>query len=143
MNIILKLLFFLLILILKSNAVSANTPLEYKQYDKLPCNFNGAKVGNSAYPRVEKDKSYSYKINRCTKSVTKPKNLRSYGRNGKVTTDIKVPRNTPIVAMRDMEFFFASDISSENFCKDKKSLNCFPFDLRIIFLVFKASLIKQ
>ena len=113
----------MLILILKSNVVSANTPLEYKQYDKLPCNFNGAKVGNSAYPRVEKDKSYSYKINRCTKSVTKPKNLRSYGRNGKVTTDIKVPRNTPIVAMRDMEFFFASDISSENFCKEHKDHN--------------------
>ena len=80
------------------------------QYDKLPCNFNGAKVGNSAYPRVERDKSYSYKINRCTKSVTKPKNLRSYGRNGKEVTDIFVPRNTPIVAMRDMEFFFAKII---------------------------------
>ena len=41
-----KLLFFLLILILKSNVVSANTPLEYKQLDKLPCNFNGANVGD-------------------------------------------------------------------------------------------------
>ena len=90
------------------------------QYDKLPCNFNGAKVGNSAYPRVERDKSYSYKINRCTKSVTKPKNLRSYGRNGKEVTDINVPRNTPIVAMRDMEFFFAKDYSAENRCREHK-----------------------
>ena len=110
----------MLIFILKSNVVSANTPLEYEQYDKLPCNFNGANVGNSAYPRVERDKSYSYKINRCTKSVTKPKNLRSYGRNGKEVTDILVPRNTPVIAMREMEFFFAKDYSAENRCREHK-----------------------
>ncbi|MBT02766.1 MAG: hypothetical protein CL836_01835 [Crocinitomicaceae bacterium] len=120
MSIILKILFFSLIFIFKSNLVYSNTQTEYKQYDKLPCNFNGAKVGDSAYPRVERDKSYSYKINRCTKSVTKPKNLRSFGRNGKEVTDINVPRNTPIVAVRDMEFFFASDISSKNFCQEHK-----------------------
>ena len=105
--------------IFKTSIVSASTPLKYMQYDKLPCNFNGAKVGNSAYPRVERDKSYSYKINRCTKSVTKPKNLRSYGRmvrgNGYIRS-----RNTPIVAMRDMEFFFAKDYSAENDAKHKK-----------------------
>ena len=120
MSIILKIIFFSLIFIFKSNLVYSNTQTEYKQYDKLPCNFNGAKVGDSAYPRVERDKSYSYKINRCTKSVTKPKNLRSFGRNGKEVTDINVPRNTPIVAVRDMEFFFASDISSKNFCQEHK-----------------------
>ena len=38
------------------------------------------------------------------KSVAKLKNLRSYGSNGKEVTDIDVPRKTPIVAMRDMEF---------------------------------------
>ena len=76
---ILKLLVLLTLFFFKTNNVSATTPLNYLQYDKLPCNFNGAKVGNSAYPRVERDKSYSYKINRCTKSATKPKNLRSYG----------------------------------------------------------------
>ena len=121
MRIILKILFFSLIVIFKSNLASANTPIEYKQYDKLPCNFNGAKVGDSAYPRVERDKSYSYKINRCTKSVTKPKNLRSLGRNGKEVTDIKVPRNTPVIAMRDMEFFFAKDYSAENKCREHKN----------------------
>ena len=121
MRIIYKLLFSSLIFIFYNNLVSANTPIEYKQFDKLPCNFNGAKVGNSAYPRVERDKSYSYKINRCTKSVTKPKNLRSFGRNGKEVTDIKVPRNTPVIAMRDMEFFFAKDYSAENKCKEHKN----------------------
>ena len=109
-----------MLFIFKANIVSASTPMKYIQYDKLPCNFNGAKVGNSAYPRVERDKSYSYKINRCTKSATKPKNLRSYGRNGKEVTDIIVPRNTPIVAMRDMEFFFAKDYSAENRCREHK-----------------------
>ena len=118
---ILKLLVLLTLFFFKTNNVSATTPLNYLQYDKLPCNFNGAKVGNSAYPRVERDKSYSYKINRCTKSASKPKNLRKYGRNGKIVTDINVSRNTPIVAIRDMEFFFAIDYSSENKCREHKN----------------------
>ena len=102
---LIKALLFTAFLILKSNLVFASTPLNYEQYDKLPCKFNGAEVGNSAYPRAEKDKSYSYKINRCTKPRRVPKNIRKFGRNGKEATDINVKWKTPIVAVRDMEFF--------------------------------------
>ena len=77
-------------------------------------------MGNSAYPRVEKDKSYSYQINRCTKPRKYPKNLRKLGRNGKEVTDINVKHKTPVVAMRDMQFFFAKDYSAENRCKEHK-----------------------
>ena len=77
-------------------------------------------MGNSAYPRVEKDKSYSYKINRCTKPRKYPKNIRKLGRNGKEVTDINVKHKTPVVAMRDMQFFFAKDYSAENRCKEHK-----------------------
>ena len=59
---LIKALLFTAFLILKSNLAFASTPLNYEQYDKLPCKFNGAEVGNSAYPRTEKDKSYSYKL---------------------------------------------------------------------------------
>ena len=120
---LIKALLFTAFLILKSNLVFASTPLNYEQYDKLPCKFNGAEVGNSAYPRTEKDKSYSYKINRCTKPRRVPKNIRKFGRNGKEATDINVKWKTPIVAVRDMEFFFAQDYSAKNRCKEHKNQN--------------------
>jgi len=120
---LIKALLFTAFLILKSNLAFANTPMNYEQYDKLPCKFNGAEVGNSAYPRTEKDKSYSYKINRCTKPRRVPKNIRKFGRNGKEATDINVKWKTPIVAVRDMEFFFAQDYSAKNRCKEHKNQN--------------------
>ena len=89
---LIKALLFAAFLILKSNLAFASTPLNYQQYDKLPCKFNGAEVGNSAYPRTEKDKSYSYKINRCTKPRRVPKNIRKFGRNGKQATESMVPK---------------------------------------------------
>ena len=58
---IISYLFKILILIfLYSNSFA---DIKYKTYEQLPCKFNNAEVGNSAYPRNEIDKTYKKKFN--------------------------------------------------------------------------------
>ena len=59
MRIILLSLFQVLIFLFLSPNSFAET--KYKTFKELPCKFNGAEVGNSAYPRNEIDKTYKKK----------------------------------------------------------------------------------
>ena len=87
---------------------------------KLPCKFNGAKVGASAYPRKEFDKSYGKRINRChSKKGTRPI---FYQKDG---TSILVPEGTPIVAVADMRVISAIDGSAEYRCHIKRGVKGF------------------
>ena len=86
----------------------------------LPCNFTGAKVGASAYPRKEFDKSYGKRINRCnSKKGTGPI---FYQKDG---IGILVPEGTPIVAVADMRVISAIDGSEEYRCRINRGIKEF------------------
>tara|TARA_B100000579_G_C22698446_1_gene788589 strand:- start:40 stop:780 length:741 start_codon:yes stop_codon:yes gene_type:complete len=77
---------------------------KHKIYEKLPCEFNGAKVGPSARPthnpEIERD--------RCCKGCTAYK--------GKRGTSIDVEKGTPIIAITDMTLYHARNWSSKYRC---------------------------
>ena len=75
---------------------------KYKTYKELPCKFNGAIVGNSAYPRDDIDKTYKKKINRCVGSRYGYKPI-FYPKDG---TSIHVKYKTPVFAVTDLKFVF-------------------------------------
>ena len=98
--------------ILPSNSF---TITKYKTYKKLPCKFNGAKVGNSAYPRYDIDKTYKNKINRCVGSRYGYKPI-FYPRDG---TSINVKYKTPVFAVTDLEFVSGRDYGAQYRCHVK------------------------
>jgi hypothetical protein len=88
-------------------------PNGYSTFEKLPCSFNGATVGHSAYPPRDHDKTYKQKLNRCRKGSFTPV---FYSKDG---TSIKAPYGSPIVAIADMDFYYGLDYSSEYRCVGK------------------------
>lgn len=95
---------------LKSRKNNQVRDKEYRTFEKLPCEFNGAKVGSSGYPPREQDKSYKNKIGRCGKESFKPP---FYSKDG---TSIRAPYGSPVVAIADMEFYYGLDFSAEYRC---------------------------
>ena len=80
---------------------------KYKTYKKLPCKFNGVKVGASAQPYVDR----KVRKNRCCPSCK--------GYKTKVGTSINAiskKRGIPVVAITDMTLVHASNTSSEYQC---------------------------
>mgnify|MGYP001014040052 CR=1 FL=1 len=67
--------------------------IKYKTYKKLPCNFNGAKVGTSTIISFKR-------TSRCT-------NWKGYPL--KRGTSVMVKRGTPVFAITDMKLFYAED----------------------------------
>ena len=101
-NIISYLFKILILIFLYSNSFA---DIKYKTYERLPCKFNNAEVGNSAYPRNEIDKTYKKKFNRCVHKRYCFKPL-FYPKDG---TSIRVKYKTPIFAVTDLEFVFGRD----------------------------------
>lgn len=84
---------------------------EYKLYEKMPCRFNGVKVGPSATPYINKKE----KKNRCCKSC------KGYeGKKGTSIESIRNQDNLPIVAITDMTLVSALNRSSLYRCMVKK-----------------------
>jgi hypothetical protein len=77
-----------------------NSEKGHRIYNSLPCYFNGAEVGTSANAAA-----FGPRWRRCCPSC------KGYG--GKKGTSIIVPRGTPVIAIADMEIFWASNNSSE------------------------------
>tara|TARA_Y100001935_G_C17192266_1_gene450699 strand:- start:73 stop:897 length:825 start_codon:yes stop_codon:yes gene_type:complete len=119
MKVIILYLFKVLILIfLNSNSLAE---IKYKTYKNLPCKFNNAEVGNSAYPRNEIDKTYKKKFNRCVDKRYGFKPL-FYPKDG---TSISVKYKTPIFAVTDFEFVFGRDYGAQYRCHVKKGTKGF------------------
>jgi hypothetical protein len=97
-NLILILFSFSLIGCLKETGNSGEEI--HRIYDKLPCYFNGARVGTSA-----KAAKVGPKGGRCC-----PKCM---GYTEKKGTSIWVPRETPVIAIADMELIHAINKSAE------------------------------
>ena len=72
----------------------------HRIYNKLPCYFNGARVHTSA-----KTVQIGPKGGRCCPTCK--------GYKGKKGTSIIVPRGTPVVAITDMEIFYAVNKNAE------------------------------
>ena len=83
----------------------AETKIKYKTYDKLPCEFNGARVTATAQP------------NAWLPAVTGgPCTKKGKGYAGKMGTSIEVKRGTPVFAVMDMELISATERSAEYHC---------------------------
>ena len=78
--------------------------IKYKTYKKLPCNFNGAKVGTSTIISFKR-------TSRCT-------NWKGYPL--KRGTSVMVKRGTPVFAITDMKLLYAEDRSAK---QRSKTLN--------------------
>ena len=91
--------------------------IKYKTYKKLPCSFNGAKVGTSTQLSFKKSP-------RC-------KNLKGYPL--KRGTSVMVKRGTPVFAITNMKLEYAIDRSAKQRCRkitkvQKKGVCDRPFD---------------
>ena len=107
--------FLVLMFSLFTSHSSAET--KYKTYKKLPCNFNGAKVGTSTQLSFKKSP-------RC-------KNWKGYPL--KRGTSVRVKRGTPVFAITNMKLEYAIDRSAKQRCKKlnkvhKKGVCDRPFD---------------
>ena len=78
--------------------------IKYKTYKKLPCNFNGAKVGTRTIISFKK-------TSRCTNWTGYPL---------KRGTSVIVKRGTPVFAITDMKLLYAEDRSAK---QRSKTLN--------------------
>ena len=97
--------------------------IKYKTYKKLPCNFNGAKVGTRTI--------ISFKItSRCTNWTGYPL---------KRGTSVIVKRGTPVFAITDMFLMYAKDRSAKqrskiwNISQKKKGTDYIFDDVELMF----------
>ena len=82
--------------------------IKYKTYKKLPCKFNGVKLGPSAVPYEDP----KVKKNRCC-----PGGCSAYkGKNGTSIESISKKRGMPVVAITDMTLYEARNWSSQYRC---------------------------
>ena len=97
--------------------------IKYKTYKKLPCKFNGAKVGTSTIISFKR-------TSRCT-------NWKGYPL--KRGTTVMVKRGTPIFAITDMKLFYAEDRSAKqrsktlNITQKKKGTDYIFDDVELMF----------
>ena len=97
--------------------------IKYKTYKKLPCSFNGAKVGTSTILSFKKSP-------RC-------KNWKGYPL--KRGTSVLVKRGTPVFAITDMKLFYAKDRSAKqrskiyNISQKKKGTDDIFDDVELMF----------
>ena len=102
----------------------AETKIKYKTYKKLPCKFNGAKVGTPATISFKKS-------SRCADWK---------GYSLKRGTSILVKRGTPVFAITDMKLLYAKDRSAKQRSKiynetQKKQGTDYIFDdLELMFV---------
>ncbi|MDC0232005.1 hypothetical protein OAJ72_01800 [Pelagibacteraceae bacterium] len=81
--------------------------IKYKTYKKLPCKFNGVKLGPSAVPYEDP----KVKKNRCCPGCSAYK-----GKNGTSIESISKKRGMPVVAITDMTLYEARNWSSQYRC---------------------------
>jgi len=81
--------------------------IKYKTYKKLPCKFNGVKLGPSAVPYEDP----KVKKNRCCPGCSAYK-----GKNGTSIESISKKRGIPVVAITDMTLYQARNWSSQYRC---------------------------
>ena len=81
--------------------------IKYKTYKKLPCKFNGVKLGPSAVPYEDP----KVKKNRCCPGCSAYK-----GKNGTSIESISKKRGIPVVAITDMTLYEARNWSSQYRC---------------------------
>ena len=110
-------LYIFLVLIFSLFTSKSFAEIKYKTYKKLPCNFNGAKVGTSTIISFKR-------TSRCT-------NWKGYPL--KRGTSVRVKRGTPIFAITNMKLEYAIDRSAKQRCKklnkvQKKGVCDRPFD---------------
>ena len=116
-------LFLVLMFSLFTSYSFAETKIKYKTYKKLPCSFNGAKVGTSA--------KISFKwSSRCTDWKGYPL---------KRGTSVLVKRGTPVFAITDMKLLSAQDRSAKqrskiyNISQKKKGTDDIFDDVELMF----------
>ena len=81
--------------------------IKYKTYKKLPCKFNGVKLGPSAVPYEDP----KVKKNRCCPGCSAYK-----GKNGTSIESISKKRGIPVVAITNMTLYKARNWSSQYRC---------------------------
>ena len=97
--------------------------IKYKTYKKLPCNFNGAKVGTRTIISFKK-------TSRCTNWTGYPL---------KRGTSVIVKRGTPVFAITDMFLMYAKDRSAKqrskiwNISQKKKGTDYIFDDVELMF----------
>ena len=97
--------------------------IKYKTYKKLPCNFNGAKVGTRTIISFKK-------TSRCTNWTGYPL---------KRGTSVMVKRGTPVFAITDMFLMYAKDRSAKqrskiwNISQKKKGTDYIFDDVELMF----------
>ena len=100
-------LYFFLVLMFSLFTSHSFAEIKYKTYKKLPCKFNGVKLGGSAVPYEDP----KVKKNRCCPGCSAYK-----GKNGTPIESISKKSGIPIVAITDMTLYEARNWSSQYRC---------------------------